>query len=145
MIFTGFITSYLFSKKNHIENSHVIEFKNPFELKSALVFGLLFGIVLLATKAAEYYLGSGGVYLASGLAGLTSVDAIVISVTKFLITGLNAKIGVAAIIIATISNNIVKAIIVVFMGTKELKRNVVKGMTVLIVISLAYLFVIFLL
>ena len=144
LILTGFISSYIFSKKNVDGNHHHVEFKNPFELKSALLFGIMFGIVLFATKAAEYYLGSGGIYLASGLAGFTSVDAIVISISKFINNGLTSNIGVAAIIIATISNNIVKALIVVFMGTKELRRTVWKGMIVLVSVSIAYLIVLWL-
>ncbi len=144
LILSGLVTSYFFSKKNHVENSQTIEFKNPFELKSALMFGFLFGLVLFVTKGAEQYLGDGGIYLASGLAGLSSVDAIAISVTKFLSTGLSSKIGLAAIIISTITNNIVKACIATFLGTTELKRTVWKGMIILSAISLIYLLLLFL-
>ena len=141
LVVAGLIISYSFSKINHIANKHEIEFKNPFELKSALLFGFLFGLVLFVTKAAEQYLGDGGIYLASGLAGFSSVDAIVISLTNFLNTGLNPKIGVAAIILSTITNNIVKAGIASFLGTKELRRTVWRGMIILLLISIIYLMI----
>ena len=61
-----------------------VKLKNPFELGQAIKFGLLYGVVLFVAKAAQTYLGSGGLYASSVLAGLTDVDAIIIgSVTAY--------------------------------------------------------------
>ena len=55
---------------------------NPFELSEAIKFGLLFGIVTVAAKAAQVYLGAAGLYLAGAVAGLTEVDAISLSMAN---------------------------------------------------------------
>jgi uncharacterized membrane protein (DUF4010 family) len=48
--------------------------QNPSELKSALAFGLIYALVLLAIAAGKNYLGSGGLYIVAALSGLTDMD-----------------------------------------------------------------------
>ena len=45
--------------------------ENPFELREAIRFGLLFGVITFVAKAAKVYLGTAGLYLAGAIAGLT--------------------------------------------------------------------------
>lgn len=142
LIFTavGFIVSFFMSKRFTNEKHEAIELSNPFRLKSAILFGIVFGIVIFAAKAGQVYLGSGGVYAASALAGLTSVDAIVLSLAKLANGNVTNEVAVIAIIIATISNNIVKAFITLFTGSVVLKKHVFKGLGIISVVSLIYLF-----
>lgn len=84
------------------------EVKNPFELASAIKFGLVFGAVLLATKAAKTYLGDRGLYLASGLAGTTDVDAITLSTAQLARSGTSENVATLAIALAVAVNTIVK-------------------------------------
>src|SRR5205814_8409408 len=56
-----------------------LELENPFELGRAIKVTLVFGVVLFITKAASYYLGDRGLYLASALGGTTDVDALTVS------------------------------------------------------------------
>ncbi len=86
----------------------VPEVKNPFELASAIKFGLVFGAVLLVTKAAKVYLGDRGLFIASGLAGTTDVDAITLSSAQLSRTGTEAWVATVAISIAVAVNTIVK-------------------------------------
>jgi uncharacterized membrane protein (DUF4010 family) len=127
------------SKKFTNQKHEQIELSNPFRLKSAILFGIVFGIVIFAAKAGQVYLGSGGVYAASVLAGLTSVDAIVLSLAKLAGGNVTHEVAVIAIILATISNNIVKAFITVFTGSVELRKHVLTGLGIITVISLIYL------
>jgi len=136
---TGIGISYFMSKKVTNIKHEKIEVKNPFELKSALLFGLIFGLVMFAAKAAQVYLGNAGVYSASGLAGITSVDAIVLSLAK--LPDLNKDVAIVAIIIATISNTIVKGVVSNILGVKELKRYTLTGLGIICSISIAYLLV----
>jgi uncharacterized membrane protein (DUF4010 family) len=141
---TGLLVSFLMAKKVPGQNQGSINLKNPFELKSALIFGLIFGVVIFLSKAAEVYIGTGGIYAASVLAGITSVDAIVLSLAKFSMEGLSRDVAAAAIIIAAITNTVVKAVITIVSGSKEIKRYTITGLGIITTISLLYLIFIFL-
>jgi uncharacterized membrane protein (DUF4010 family) len=140
LIFTaaGFALSYYFYKKTSEKQNGELELKNPFKLRSALLFGLIFAVVIFVSKAAQEYIGTGGIYIASALAGLTSVDAIILTIAGF---NLDEKVAVAAILIASISNTIVKAAITYFSGSDQLKKNTLIGLGILVVISGAYLII----
>jgi len=84
------------------------DLKNPFELGSAIKFGLVFGAVLLATKAAQHYLGDRGLYLAASLAGTTDVDAITLSTAKLARSGTAPDVATLAIALAVAVNTLVK-------------------------------------
>ncbi len=144
MIFSivGGIISYFISKKFKHEKHEAIDLKNPFELRSALLFGVVFGVIIFVSKAAEVYMGAGGIYVASGLGGLTNIDAIVLSLAKLSKNGINIKTAGAALILALIANTIFKAIITITLGSKELKRYTLPGFGVLAVILAGYFFVI---
>jgi uncharacterized membrane protein (DUF4010 family) len=95
---------------------------NPFELGQAIRFGLLFGVVSFVAKAAQVYFGDAGLYLAGGLAGLTDVDAISLSMAQ-LAQAEPASEGVVArtILIAVLSNTVVKGAMAMFMGAPALR------------------------
>ncbi len=136
---SGVIVSLFLSKKfvNHSDSS--LKMKNPFELKSALLFGLIFAIIILVAKAAQMYLGSGGTFAASALAGITSVDAITISIAKLTSQNITENVAIPAIIIALISNTIVKSVIALIFGDKELKKYTLSGLGVMNLLSIIYL------
>jgi uncharacterized membrane protein (DUF4010 family) len=97
---------------------------NPFELSEAIKFGLLFGAVTFAAKAAQVYLGDAGLYLAGALAGLTDVDAISLSMANLAGNDPASAIPAArTILIAVITNTLVKAGMAVSMGAPELRRR----------------------
>jgi hypothetical protein len=56
--------------------------RNPFELREALLLGVLYGVVLVVTRAAQARLGAGGLYASAVLAALTDVDAVTLSVAR---------------------------------------------------------------
>jgi uncharacterized membrane protein (DUF4010 family) len=111
---------------------------NPFELAEAIKFGLLFGVVTVVAKAAEAYLGETGLYLAGALAGLTDVDAITLSMAN-LAAGNSESLAVAArtIVIAVISNTLVKTGMAAFLGTAELRRTILLIAFLLLIASAA--------
>ncbi|HVH07111.1 MAG TPA: MgtC/SapB family protein [Myxococcota bacterium] len=97
--------------------------QNPFELGQAIRFGVAFGVISFAAKAAEVYFGEAGLYLAGALAGLTDVDAISLSMAN-LAQGDPSSGAVAArtIVIAILSNTAVKGGMAMFLGSAELRR-----------------------
>lgn len=93
-----------------------LEISNPFELSSALKFGVFFAVVLVGSRAAARYLGAGGAFAAAFAAGLADVDAITLSMSG--VAGGTVPEGVAAIAIfvAAASNTLFKAAMAVVVG-----------------------------
>ncbi len=86
-----------------------LELKNPFELGSAVKVSLMFGVVLLATKAATEYFGSQGLYLTAALGGTTDVDAVTLSSARLAHADtVTAFVATVAISIAIAANTIIK-------------------------------------
>lgn len=87
-----------------------VPLRNPFSLWAASKFGLLFAAVLLLLELGQHYLPRTGVYLIAALAGLTDVDAITLSMAQQTSAGAQtAAVAVGAIVIASLSNTLVKA------------------------------------
>jgi uncharacterized membrane protein (DUF4010 family) len=110
-------------RQRSAERASVATGANPFELGEAIRFGVLFGVVTFAAKAAQVYLGDAGLYLAGALAGLTDVDAIALSMAQ-LAQGEPASEAVAArtIVIAVLANTLVKGGMAIFLGAQALRR-----------------------
>ena len=126
------ISLVLWQRSRSRETGVVNAGANPFELSEALKFGLLFGIVTVVAKAAEVYLGATGLFLAGAVAGLTDVDAISLSMANLATT--SPEILTTAqrtIVIAVISNTLVKCAMAAFMGAPALRRTIV-GVTLLL-------------
>lgn len=103
--------------------------KNPTEIRTALSFGLLYGVVLLAAAWLQDIAGSQGLYLVALVSGLTDVDAITLSTLRlFNQETLLATPAVIAIALAALSNLIFKSGLIVAIGGKALARRVLPGM-----------------
>jgi uncharacterized membrane protein (DUF4010 family) len=64
-------------------------------------------VVLLAVKIVQQHFPPSGLYAVAALAGLTDVDAITLSMSEFAKSG-EARIAVIAIVIAALTNTVVK-------------------------------------
>lgn len=121
----GIILSILAWKLTKIkEFGPEIELKNPFSLKPALIFGLLFIVILFVSKVADIYFGSSGLYVASIISGIADVDAITISMALLAKTTISPEVAVTAITLAAISNTIVKFLIALLFGTRKFGQMV---------------------
>lgn len=114
---------------------------NPFELGPAITFGLLYGVILLVGRAAQFYLGDVGVYASSILSGLVDVDAITLSMSELNRSGnLAAETAVRGIVLATMSNTVVKGGIVLTSGSASLRRVFLPGFLLILVTGTALAF-----
>jgi uncharacterized membrane protein (DUF4010 family) len=103
----------------------VVSGANPFELGQAIQFGLLFGVVTVGARAAELYFGDAGLYLAGGLAGLTDVDAITLSMANLALAHPDkTAVAAIAIAIAAVTNTLVKSGLAASLGAPELRRTI---------------------
>jgi uncharacterized membrane protein (DUF4010 family) len=105
------------------KHSSTVKLGNPLRLQTAIGFGLLFALVLIAVRAANEYLGTAGVYAASILAGITDVDSITLSVADLSANGsLEPRVAAFSIVLATLVNTTVKMIAAGALGSSELRR-----------------------
>jgi uncharacterized membrane protein (DUF4010 family) len=116
----------------------VLSFANPFELGPAVKFGLVYVVILLLSAAAQEYLGNAGVYLSSAIAGLADVDAITLSMAELSRAGGTVAVDAAklAIVLATLSNTVVKGGIVLTTGSARLRRALLPGLVLMLVAGL---------
>lgn len=127
---------YLFFSQRTAEKADV-EFSNPFDLASAIKFGLLYGFVLLVSRAAQMYLGDTGLYLSSILSGVADVDAITLSMAELSKTGVVEMPKAAlAIVLATLSNTTVKGGIALAMGGKALRKPLALGIAAMLLVGI---------
>jgi uncharacterized membrane protein (DUF4010 family) len=122
LIIVGLVTSVIlwFSARSQAVES--VELNNPFELWSAIKFGLIFAVILFVSKAAQVYLGTNGIYYASILGGLTDVDAVTLSMANLAKSSITEKVASTAIMMAILSNTIVKWGIAFFLGSSSLRK-----------------------
>jgi len=140
LLVTGVLTSALmYSKVKNKTASESIEVKNPLNLAGAIKFGILYATILLFVNIAQTYFGNMGIYIASALSGLTDVDAITISMANLSKDSITLFVAKNAIIIAALSNTLVKYFITLFLGNRELKKYSSFGFGALFLCGIAYL------
>lgn len=97
----------------------------PSDLKSAVVFGALYAVILVAVAFARRSLGDGGLYLVSAVSGLTDMDAITLSSAQLVERGqLEAGTAWRMVLLGGMANLAFKAGIVVSAGHRTLRRPV---------------------
>jgi uncharacterized membrane protein (DUF4010 family) len=133
----GLVSLVLWRRTRSQETGVVTAGANPFELGEAIKFGLLFGVVMVVAKAAEVYMGETGLYLAGAVAGLTDVDAISLSMANLATADAGSlKVAARTIVIAVLSNTLVKTGMAVFVGTPALRRALLLA-TLLVLLAAA--------
>lgn len=100
---------------------------DPLNIKNAVFFGVFYMGILLLVSYANHIYGAKGIYVSSAISALTDIDAIAISVSKLGGTTMNFLIAQNAILLAVLSNTVVKIGIAVFTGSKALKKYVLIG------------------
>jgi len=98
-----------------------VNVENPFSLTAAAKFAALFAVVLLAVKIVQAHFPPSGLYAVAGLSGLVDVDAITLSMAELAKSG-EARVAVIAIVIAALSNTIVKCGMAFFLAGAEFGR-----------------------
>ena len=117
---------------------------NPFELWTAIKFGLIYALVILGVKTAEMYLGDKGIYLTSLIAGLADVDAITLSIADLTRSGsgITLETGKFAIVLATISNTLAKGALVFSIGSRSLRRFIWPIMLIMALLGIGLVFIV---
>ncbi len=129
------ICFFLWRRGRSAEKAEVESGHNPFELGDAIKFGGLFAVVIFVAKAAQIYFGDTGLYLAGALAGLTDVDAIALSMANLAQQDPSSSSAAArTIVIAVISNTLVKCGMVMWLGAASMRRTMIP-ITIILALS----------
>ena len=105
------------------------EVKNPTELRTAVSFGLLYGIVLLASAWLQDIAGNKGLYIVALASGLTDADASVLSTLRlFNLEKVSQGEAVIAVTLALGANLLFKIGLVISIGGGKLARYALPGL-----------------
>ena len=117
------------------------QFANPFRLRPAIQFGILYGVVLIGSKAASMYLGASGVYTGAVISGIADVDAITLSMAELSKAGsVPPSTAANAIVLAAATNTVVKGAMVWFLGHPRLRATLGPAVLVTVAATLALTF-----
>ncbi|MGM0605061.1 MAG: MgtC/SapB family protein [Halobacteriota archaeon] len=131
------VAAYVYWRSTTTNDIDLDVVENPFQLKPALFFGVVFAVVLLVSKYANELLGSSGVYATAFLSGLADIDAITLSLSSLAADGaISTDVAATGIVIAAIANTLVKAGLALALGTRQLGRVVIISLGVVMVVGL---------
>lgn len=100
----------------------------PSELKGAVMFGLIYVVVLLAVSFAREHFGQTGLFTVAALSGLTDMDAITLSTASLSQAGqLDASTAWRVIMTGGLANLLFKAALVIGMGSRVFIKPVILG------------------
>lgn len=100
----------------------------PSELKSAVMFGLLYVLVLLAVSYAKDHFGEAGIFIVAAISGLTDMDAITLSTAALSNSGrLDAGTAWRVILTGGLANIVFKSALVIGIGSRTYVKPVLLG------------------
>ncbi|MBX2892721.1 MAG: MgtC/SapB family protein [Saprospiraceae bacterium] len=113
---------------------------NPLDIKNAVFFVLLYIGVTLLMFGSRQWLGTTLTYLSGALAGIADMDAITISTSKWAAATPDSNRQAAIIILlAVMSNSVFKLLVSVFNGAAELRRPVLLGFGLVLLVGVIFL------
>jgi uncharacterized membrane protein (DUF4010 family) len=118
-----------FYRRNSKDNANEAQLPlgKPLDMTQAVLFGLLYVGILLVISYANDYFGDEGIYVTSGIAGASDVDAISISISKMSMHTISSITAQNAILIATLANTIAKFAIALWASSPAMRKNIVIG------------------
>ena len=98
-----------------------LSFENPFSLKAAVTFALVFAAILMLTRLATTYLGNAWLPAVAVVSGLTDADAIAFSLSNLHRAGLvSTEWASFNLVLGALSNTFMKLFLVFTLGHRQL-------------------------
>lgn len=131
----------ILSFRHRKETSKMPEQGNPAQLKSAIIFALLYSGISFISAMAKDKFGNDALYVISILSGLTDLDAITLSTAKMTDQkSIEPSLGWRLVLVAALSNLVFKGGMAIVIGNRYLGKNILFLFGVLIIAGLAILF-----
>ena len=137
MFLVSFILSRLSSKiksdrlADPNPENNLASTKNPLEFKTAAIFGILFVVFALITDFVMKTYGSTGITSLAYMVGITDIDPFLLNLLQQK-DGIGQMTVVLAIINATNSNNLLKMIYAISLGSTNIRRSLIVNFSILI-------------
>ncbi|MEW6511969.1 MAG: MgtC/SapB family protein [Bacteroidota bacterium] len=103
----GLALSFRVTRDGGEEHEPPPSLQNPFEITPALMFAVLFVVLLVATEMVRESMGLTGLYALGALVGVSDIDPFILSMIQVPSLG---DIVVTAVLIAMMSNTVVKGV-----------------------------------
>lgn len=132
-------TGYFYRKADDHKTESDIPPGKPLNLHGAIVFGIIYMLILVLVSYANDVGGSRGILFSSFVSGMTDIDAITISVARLGRSSLDPGIAQVAILLAALSNTVVKMGIAVWAGSRQLRKHLYLGYGLIFVSALVAL------
>jgi uncharacterized membrane protein (DUF4010 family) len=117
------------------------EQKNPAQLKSALIFAVLYAAISFISAFTLDKFGNQALYAVSVISGLTDLDAITLSTAKMAEKKeIEPELGWRLILVAAMSNLVFKGGLAMMMGSPYLRKRVALLFGLLIITGIAIVF-----
>ncbi len=133
-------SAVLLIKKQTNKPDSDIKLGNPLNLVNAIGFGIIYIIIRFAVFYGESFFGNKGLYYTALIAGLADTDAITISMAKFSQMPGNYNTATTVIIVAILSNMVVKLGISIINGSSETRKLVGYTFGGIVVLGILYIF-----
>lgn len=133
-------SAVLLIKKQTNKPDSDIKLGNPLNLVNAIGFGIIYIIIRFAVFYGESFFGNKGLYYTALIAGLADTDAITISMAKFSQMPGNYTTATTVIIVAILSNMVVKLGISIINGSSETRKLVGYTFGGIVVLGILYIF-----
>jgi uncharacterized membrane protein (DUF4010 family) len=111
--------------------------RNPFSLRAAVTFAVIYGVILIAVHAANLYMGNSGMYAAAALASVADVDAVTIAFTRLGATAQVWREPAAAVVVAMVMNTLVKLALAWTRGARAFRHDVAVALGAMTVVGTA--------
>ncbi|HUF64310.1 MAG TPA: MgtC/SapB family protein [Verrucomicrobiales bacterium] len=114
---------------------------NPAQLRTAIVFGLLYALILFAVAAAERHMGRSGLYGVAVVSGLTDMDAITLSTSQLIRSDtIPVAQGWRLVLTASLANLIFKGGMAWVLGGRRLGLRVALVYSAILAVGVGMIF-----
>jgi len=124
------------NSQSALESINTAVNKNPLELKTAVIFGLLFVFFAVITEYVMKTYGNQGVTTLAFIVGITDIDPFLLNLLQHQ-GGITETTIALAVVNATNSNNILKMLYGITLCSKSLKKSLTINFSILIISGLA--------
>lgn len=133
---------YLRSDKRAAATTDDLKNQSPLQLKGAIVFGVIYMLILLLVSYANERFGNEGILISGAISGFTDIDAITISASRLAGRSIDLRIAEMTVFLAIVSNSIVKLGICIWAGSPPFRSRMLIGYgTVVVAAAIGFLLV----